>query len=227
MQSRLQLPYVISELEGYKLSGLILMGWRERDFILLRLIWMYPGAYIANLIEGKCWGKNGDAGPKQIFVVGWTGMRAWWLCAAIRCRKRSTVARVSAANMIIFSDVRGDNRDAGGTGLTLPPLIRALGWQELKGSNDEEHKARQKILRAALERLNEERAKMETIFRCVHNLPEMYKQDEKYSSGWPETYCRQRTGEACAASARNAASGTATRCSCENDGRLTMGYCVN
>src|SRR5262249_44756508 len=50
----LQLPYVIGELKSYKMSGLILDGLALSVLlILLRLIWMYPGTYIANLIRRK------------------------------------------------------------------------------------------------------------------------------------------------------------------------------
>jgi len=86
-----------------------------------------------------------------------------------------------------------------GQGLTLPPLIRVLGLAGIAVSNDEEHHARQQILRTALERLNQERAKDGDDFSDVYdNLLKMYQTKiEKYSSGLePETVlARKRTAK--------------------------------
>jgi len=199
----LQLPYVISELKGYKLSGLILDGLAlSVILILLRLIWMYPGAYIANLIRRKVLGqKVAMPGPKHIFVVGWTGMRGVVaLAAAISLPEvLNSDAAFPQRNMIIFLTFAVIIVTLVGQGLTLPPLIRALGLAGIEGSNDEEHKARQKILRAALERLNEERVKDGDDFSDVYdNLLKMYQTKiEKYSSELgPETLsARQRTAK--------------------------------
>lgn len=86
-----------------------------------------------------------------------------------------------------------------GQGLTLPPLIRALGLAGVASSNDEEHRARQTILRAALERLNQERTKDGDEFSEIYdNLLRMYQTKiNKYSSeAGPETQlARERTAK--------------------------------
>jgi CPA1 family monovalent cation:H+ antiporter len=199
----LQLPYVISELKGYKLSGLIVDGLAlSVILILLRLIWMYPGTYIANLIRRKVLGQNvAMPGPKQIFVVGWTGMRGVVaLAAAISLPEvLNSGAAFPQRNMIIFLTFAVIIVTLVGQGLTLPPLIRALGLAGIVVSNDEEHEARQKIVRVALERLNEVRAKDGDDFSDVYdNLLKMYQTKiDKYSSGSePETLlARQRTAK--------------------------------
>ncbi len=199
----LQLPYVISELKGYKLSGLILDGLAlSVILILLRLIWMYPGAYIANLIRRKVLGqKVAMPGPKQIFVVGWTGMRGVVaLAAAISLPEvLNNGATFPQRDMIIFLTFAVIIVTLVGQGLTLPPMIRALGLSGVAPSNDEEHGARQKILGAALERLNEVRAKDGDDFSDVYdNLLKMYQTKiDKYSSGSePGTLlARQRTAK--------------------------------
>jgi CPA1 family monovalent cation:H+ antiporter len=197
----LQLPYVISELKGYRLSGLIWDGLAlSVILILLRLIWMYPGTYIANLIRRNILGQKVTMpGPKQIFVVGWTGMRGVVaLAAAISLPEAlNNGAAFPQRDMIIFLTFAVIIVTLVGQGLTLPPLIRALGLAGIAVSNNEEHKARQKILRAALERLNEVRAKDGDDFSDVYdNLLKMYQTKiDKYASGAePETVlARQRT----------------------------------
>ena len=190
----LQLPYVIGELKSYKMSGLILNGLAlSVILILLRLIWMYPGAYIANLIRRKVLGHKVEMPkPRQIFIVGWTGMRGVVaLAAAISLPETlESGAAFPQRNMIIFLTFAVIIVTLVGQGLTLPPLIRALGLASTGASHEEEHKARQTILRAALARLNQERAKDSKEFSEVYDtLVRMYEiKIEKFSDDHaPET----------------------------------------
>ena len=161
--------------------------------ILLRLMWMYPGAYTANLIRRKVLGhKIGMPGPRQIFVVGWTGMRGVVaLAAAISLPEvLNSGAAFPQRDMIIFLTFAVIIVTLVGQGLTLPPLIRALGLAGAGASHEEEHRARQKILRAALDRLNGEREKDSEEFAEVYDqLVRMYEiKIEKFSDeSAPET----------------------------------------
>lgn len=199
----LQLPYVIGELKEYKMGSLVVDGLAlSVILILLRLIWMYPGAFIANTIRRKVL-KHNVAMPKarQIFVVGWTGMRGVVaLAAAISLPDvLDNGAAFPQRNMIIFLTFAVIIVTLVGQGLTLPPLIRALGLAGVQSAGDEEHHARQTILRAALERLQQERAKEGDDFSDVYdNLLRLYQMKiEKFSSdSEPETVlARQRTAK--------------------------------
>jgi monovalent cation/hydrogen antiporter len=190
----LQLPYVVGELKSYKMSSLILNGLAlSVILILLRLIWMYPGAYFANLIRRKVLGQKVQMPPpRYIFIAGWTGMRGVVaLAAAISLPETlENGAAFPQRNMIIFLTFAVIIVTLVGQGLTLPPLIRALGLASTGASHDEEHKARQKILRAALARLNQERAKDSKEFSEVYDaLVRMYEiKIEKFSDDQaPET----------------------------------------
>ncbi len=175
----LQLPYVIRELKSYKMSGLIMDGLAlSVILILLRLIWMYPGAFIANRIRTRVLGHK-VAMPKlpQIFVAGWTGMRGVVaLAAAISLPETlNNGTAFPQRDMIVFLTFAVIIVTLVGQGLTLPPLIRALGLASTGASHEEEHKARQKILRAALARLNQEREKDSDEFSEVYDqLVRMY-----------------------------------------------------
>src|SRR5246127_1814877 len=73
----LQLHYVLSNIRDHQLRALIEYGALFSAFlILVRLIWNFPGAYLANLIRRHILHQRDPMpGVRQIFVVGWTGMR--------------------------------------------------------------------------------------------------------------------------------------------------------
>jgi monovalent cation/hydrogen antiporter len=175
----LQLPYVIGELKDHKLSELIFYGLAlSVILILLRLIWMYPGTKISVAIRRYIFREDVSVPrAKHIFVVGWTGMRGVIaLAAAISLPVTlDNGAEFPQRNMIIFLTFAVIIVTLVGQGLTLPPLIRALGLAGVRASHEEEHKARQKILRAALDRLNKERKRDGEAFSEVYDdLVRMY-----------------------------------------------------
>ena len=73
----LQLPYVLEAIRDHNRRELLLYGAVFSAFlILLRIIWIFPGAYVSNLIRRRILHQNEPLPPmRQIFVVGWTGMR--------------------------------------------------------------------------------------------------------------------------------------------------------
>src|SRR5246127_3024895 len=73
----LQLHYVLSNIRDHQLGTLIEYGALFSAFlILVRLIWNFPGAYLANIIRRRILHQRDPMpGVRQIFVVGWTGMR--------------------------------------------------------------------------------------------------------------------------------------------------------
>ncbi|HEY2544800.1 MAG TPA: cation:proton antiporter, partial [Candidatus Acidoferrum sp.] len=73
----LQLPFVLAGIREYSFRELLQYGVLFSVIvILLRMIWMFPGAYLANLIRRRLLHQNVKMpSVRQIFVVGWTGMR--------------------------------------------------------------------------------------------------------------------------------------------------------
>ena len=73
----LQLPSVLAGVQELDTSRLILYGVLFSVFlILLRLFWTFPGVYVAYFIRTRLLRqdeKRPDA--RQVFVIGWTGMR--------------------------------------------------------------------------------------------------------------------------------------------------------
>jgi len=156
----LQLHYVMGSIRDHNLGRLIKYGALFSAFlILVRVIWNFPGAYAANLIRRHVFHqKEPMPDARRIFVVGWTGMRGVIsLAAAIALPQTfENGAPFNQRSMIIFLAFSAILVTLVLQGLTLPPLIRALG---LAGSSaphdDEEREARRTILTAALQYLDD------------------------------------------------------------------------
>jgi len=159
----LQLPYVLGAIRDHNLRTLMLYGAAFSAFlIVLRLIWMFPGAYIANVIRRRLLHqKERMPGVRQIFVVGWTGMRGVVSLAAAMALPQflSNGAPFPQRNMIIFLAFSVILVTLVLQGLTLPPLIRALGMAGVSESDTEEREARRAVIEAALEHLEKSRSK--------------------------------------------------------------------
>lgn len=157
----LQLPYVIAAIRDHNLSHLIFYGLAVSVLlILLRVAWMFPGAYFANVIRRRLLGQKETLPPaRHIFIVGWTGMRGVVsLAAAIALPQ--TLAHgepFGQRNMIIFLAFSVILVTLVLQGLTLPPLIKALGVAVGGAPTQEESEARREILQAALDHLEKSR----------------------------------------------------------------------
>ncbi len=167
----LQLPFILAEIRSIPIRILILDA---AEFvigvILLRLLWVYPGAYVAHLIRRDLQ-KQAEDPPtfRGVFVIGWTGMRGVIALAAAIALPQ-TIADGSPfpqRNVIIFLTFCVIFVTLVVQGLTLPPLIRALGLSQPPAKDPEERTARRKMAKAALERLDD---------------------IEDQSSGFPEVY---------------------------------------
>jgi CPA1 family monovalent cation:H+ antiporter len=159
----LQLPYVLGNICDHNLGRLIAYAAGFSAFlILLRLIWVFPGAYFANLIRKHLLHQDVRMPDgRQIFVVGWTGMRGVISLAAAIALPQTFAdgAPFAQRNMIIFLAFSAILVTLVLQGLTLPPLIRALGLAGSTASPPEEQAARRTILQAALQYLDEVRDK--------------------------------------------------------------------
>jgi monovalent cation/hydrogen antiporter len=157
----LQLPNVLGAIRDHNLGTLVLYGALFSAFlIILRLIWMFPGAYVANVIRRRILHQNEPRpGVRQIFVVGWTGMRGVISLAAAISLPEALAggAPFTQRNMIIFLAFSAILVTLVLQGLTLPPLIRALGLAGAPSSHSEETGARRTIIESALRYLDDAR----------------------------------------------------------------------
>jgi monovalent cation/hydrogen antiporter len=157
----LQLPYVVEGIRGQGVKGLIIYGAVfSVVLIVLRLVWMYPGAELAYQIRKRVLKqKLQRRGAKAVFVVGWTGMRGVVaLAAAISLPETLGNGQPFAAkNLIVFLTFSVIVVTLVLQGLTLPPLIRALGLAGDEGSRIEEETARRLVLKEVIAKLEDGR----------------------------------------------------------------------
>lgn len=155
----LQLPYVIGAIREYRLHTLIFYGLTVSALlILLRMVWMFPGTWLANVIRRRVLHQREPMPPaRYIFIVGWTGMRGVVSLAAAIALPQTLAAGApfSQRNMIIFFAFSVILLTLVLQGLTLPSLIRALGVAGTAGVSPEEREARRVILQAALDYLEQ------------------------------------------------------------------------
>ena len=128
--------------------------------LFLRLFWVFPGAHAAHFIRTRLLHQN-EKRPeaRQVFVVGWTGMRGVLALAAAMSLPR-TVANGSPfphRDLIVFLTFSVILVTLVLQGLTLPWLIRVLGLDAGSGPNCEQQKGRRLVLQAALTRLDDMR----------------------------------------------------------------------
>jgi len=158
----LQLPFVLAGIHDYSMKTLILYGGLFSALvILLRIAWLFPGAFVANIVRRKIFHQNEPRPPvKGIFIVGWTGMRGVVALAAALALPEtlSNGSPFPQRNLIIFLTFSVILVTLVVQGLSLPPLIR---WLGLAGQNTiaaEEHEARRIMVETALQKIKSLRA---------------------------------------------------------------------
>jgi NhaP-type Na+/H+ or K+/H+ antiporter len=170
----LQLPYVLAGIREYGARQLVLYGALFSVIVIvLRLLWMYPGANLAYFVRSRFLHQNNPRpSPKQVFVLGWTGMRGVVaLAAAISLPE--TLANGNEfpeRNLIVFLTFSVIFVTLVLQGLTLPPLIRMLGLAAGHGSDaEEEEEARRIITSTAIAHLEEARGQDISDFDSVYD----------------------------------------------------------
>jgi monovalent cation/hydrogen antiporter len=159
----LQLPYVLAGIHGrYGTGTLIFYGAVfSAVLILLRMIWVFPAVKLASFVERRWMGHTDEIElkPREVFVVGWTGMRGVLaLAAAISVPEVLWNGKeFEARNLIVFLAFCVILVTLVLQGLTLPALIRGLGLAGTTGMEPEEREARRIVLKAAIKHLEEGR----------------------------------------------------------------------
>lgn len=157
----LQLPYVLAGIHSYSMKQLVMYGAIfSALLIVLRLLWMFPGARIAHWFRVGFLHQNYPMPPaRNVFVLGWTGMRGVVaLAAAISIPERlADGSPFPQRNLIIFLTFSVILVTLVLQGLTLPWLIRLLGLAGIRGPNCEEREARRILIQAGLQRLQQAR----------------------------------------------------------------------
>jgi CPA1 family monovalent cation:H+ antiporter len=131
--------------------------------IVLRLLWIFPAVRVADWVRRRVFGQYEPMpSARQVFVIGWTGMRGVVaLAAALSLPKTFSYGKPFAQrNLIVFLTFAVILVTLVVQGLSLPPLIRFLGLARPE-SQEEEIEARRTVLQEVIAYLEEERARSE------------------------------------------------------------------
>jgi CPA1 family monovalent cation:H+ antiporter len=152
----LELPRITANLQGGSFWTLISYGALiSAATILLRIIWVYPSAYLLRWLFKSVRKKEPDMTPKMLTIVAWSGMRgivslATALALPLTIRTSDPFPNrdliIFITFCVIFSTLVVQ-------GLTLRPLVRWLGVKAVHG--DEEKTARVRLAYAAIEHIEE------------------------------------------------------------------------
>jgi CPA1 family monovalent cation:H+ antiporter len=155
----LQLPSVLEGVRELTTGKALLYGALFGVFlILLRLLWTFPGAFVAIFIRRRLLHHNvAQPNVRQIFIIGWTGMRGVLALAAAMSlpSTRADGTPFPHRDLIVFLTFSVILVTLLGQGMTLPFLIRWLRLAQNSESIDEEQMARRETLQAAVSRLEE------------------------------------------------------------------------
>ncbi len=167
-----QLPYILAGIHTHHLGKLVLLGLLFSGVvILLRFVWVYPGAMLAYAIRRHLLHQPEPLpNPKALFIVGWAGMRGVIaLAAAISLpRMLDNGDSFPGRNLMIFLTFCVIFLTLVLQGLTLPPLIRHLGLAGSTEQNEEEEEARHAMIEAALAYLGHSRDDAEPEFAPLY-----------------------------------------------------------
>lgn len=175
----LQLPTIMAELGSTKLSMAISYGLLiSATIIVIRIVWVYPGAYIPRWLIKSIRENEPRPTPKAIFLIGWSGMRGVVSLAsalAVPLTLQDGTAFPNR-NLILFITFVVILITLVGQGLSLSWLSKKLGVQ----SEPEEHRKgeeleiRIRLAEAALEHMDSHYAKQLGNFDAYTRLRDRY-----------------------------------------------------
>ena len=157
----LQLPLVLAGIHGMSTWTLVIDGALfSAIVILLRMLWVFPGAWLGSRIRHLIRQRVEPLSPKLVFLVGWAGMRGVLALAAAMSLPftLNNGTPFPQRNLIIFLSFCAIFATLVVQGLSLPALIRRLGLSAGSGHTEEDF-ARREMIAAALasiERLRNE-----------------------------------------------------------------------
>src|SRR6185437_6593501 len=175
----LQLPYVLAGIRGsYGMTTLLEYGAIFSVILIaLRMVWVFPAVKMASLL--RRWTGNPEKQPaaRDVFVIGWTGMRGVVALAAAISVPETLAhgATFGPRNLIVFLAFCVILVTLVVQGLTLPSLIRVLGLAGATGMSTEEREARKIALEEAIAYLEEGRKNRgDAFFHAFDDLLDRY-----------------------------------------------------
>ncbi len=154
----LQLPVILSHIKDHSTLTLVVYGIViSVATIVLRLIWVYPGAYLPRWLSKRIRTREPRPDMRQVTIVAWSGMRGVVSLAAALALPL-TVGEGSPfpnRDMILFLTFSVIFATLVIQGLSLPYLIRWLGIKPSEEELHEEKQARLHLVGKVIEHIEE------------------------------------------------------------------------
>jgi CPA1 family monovalent cation:H+ antiporter len=142
--------------------------------IVVRMAWIFPGAYLPRLLSQRIRETEGVPDWRQVLIVGWCGMRGMVsLAAALALEGYPAFPRPHLVQFIAFSVIF---TTLVFQGLTLPPLIRFLGVGDDGIPAREESEARRHISDAVFTKINELRQEDKFPASAIDTVENSYRE---------------------------------------------------
>src|SRR5215213_6424652 len=154
----LQLGSVVESLDEYTAGQLVSYALlTSLTVILVRMIWVFPATYVPRWASRRIRERDPSPSWRSVSIIAWTGMRGVISLAAALPLPFETAAGAPfpGRDLIIFLTFSVILATLVVQGLSLPPLIKALGLEDDHIGEREENKGRIKVANAALRRLDE------------------------------------------------------------------------
>lgn len=154
----LQLPDVLRGLQDYPWEWLATWSVAVAGaVILIRLIWVFPGAFITRWFSEKIRCSERPPSMAGVAVVGWTGLRGVVSLAAALALPHETATGLPFPyrNLLLFLTFVVILATLLVQGLTLRPLVRLLRLPDDRSSEEEQLTARIHATERVLERITE------------------------------------------------------------------------
>jgi len=153
----LQLPTILDSVSAARsplqlvVLGLVVSG----AVIGVRLLWVFPGTYLARWVVPVVRRRDPSPQPRVILIIGWAGMRGVVSLAAALALPLTIEggAPFPERDLLLFLTFAVIVATLVGQGLTLPLLIRWLGVGDDGSTKHDEVHAREAAVQAALGRL--------------------------------------------------------------------------
>lgn len=150
----LQLPDIVRGLGEYSLSSAIFYGIMiSLVTILVRIAWVYPGAYLPRMLSKRIRTRESNPGWKGVLIVGWSGMRGVVSLASALSIPFSLTggAPFPHRNLILFITFTVILFTLVLQGLSLPFLIRLLHLEVHENEEEQKLAMRLRLANAALD----------------------------------------------------------------------------
>ena len=174
----LQLPSVVKGLGQYSIIDAVRYGIIISLLtIIIRIIWVYPGAYLPRILSKGIRTRERRPSPKVVFLVGWSGMRGVVsLAAALSVPIAFSNGQLFPhRNLILFITFTVILFTLILQGLTLPLFIRALKIKDEEENIEEQEPAvRLRLAMAALDHMQQQHEDALGDVEAYNRLKERY-----------------------------------------------------